>query len=92
MWHHLYAVGYNRSKAKEFLVFLPLTRALVTNVKFANENKDLVAFVSEDGTVSICSALKNPRLLATLPHPAPVNGSMGGTIAFLCIFKIFRGP
>ena len=46
----------------------------VSTIRFANDNNDLIAFCSEDGTTSICTAYKNPRLIMRLMgHEAGVT-------------------
>ncbi|KAH3758970.1 calcium calmodulin-dependent 3 -cyclic nucleotide phosphodiesterase 1b [Pelomyxa schiedti] len=35
-------------------------------IKFANDDRDLLAFASDDGTISVCSVLTNPTCLKTL--------------------------
>jgi WD40 repeat protein len=48
----------------------------VTCVKFATSEKNLLAFSSLDGTVSVCSGLVQPRLLRKLEgHAAAITGT-----------------
>eukprot|EP00727_Mastigamoeba_balamuthi_P010746 m51a1_g6294 hypothetical protein (618) ;mRNA; r:268575-276526 len=46
----------------------------VTTVKFANDNKDLLAFASEDGSVSVCTVVSHPyRITCLRGHYGPVT-------------------
>lgn len=48
----------------------------VTLVKFGNNEKNILAFSSQDGNISICAGLTQPRLLRSLQgHSEPVTGT-----------------
>jgi hypothetical protein len=47
-----------------------------SSVRFAHEDKDLIAVASMDGTISICSTFDNPSVLAVLKgHTRGVTGN-----------------
>jgi WD40 repeat protein len=55
----------------------------VTRIKFANDNKDLIAFASNDGTISICDAFFKPDLKRSLKgHIGPVTGKKSYTSTY----------
>eukprot|EP01104_Vermistella_antarctica_P006461 TRINITY_DN1716_c0_g1_i1.p1 TRINITY_DN1716_c0_g1~~TRINITY_DN1716_c0_g1_i1.p1 ORF type:complete len:494 (+),score=80.94 TRINITY_DN1716_c0_g1_i1:51-1532(+) len=60
----------------------------VTSIYFANDNKNLIAFGSDDGSVSVCSAMDDPKVLHHLKgHKAPVTDlawSMSNEILLSC--------
>lgn len=57
-------------------IFVEHTEAVV-QIKFANEDKNLIAFSSLDGKISICNALYSPRLIRNLDgHTAAITGQI----------------
>lgn len=55
----------------------------VTRIKFAHDDRDLIAFSSLDGKISICSALNPPRLLRSLEgHTGAVTGTLISCILY----------
>ena len=48
----------------------------VTKVLFANNDRNLLACSSTDGTISICSSLQSPRLLRKLEGHSEAITSM----------------